>query len=111
MCASQQVEQSLTGVFQSGASQPGSGDQDQVQVGSEIWEQGPHGFTEKPFGSITMNGGPDCPASCNSNLYVRLFMRLHYQHNKRVGIGLARTPHPLEVFGSGQTKLSLQPSP
>jgi hypothetical protein len=28
-----------------------------------------------------------------------------------VGIGLARTPHPLEVFGSGQTKLPLQPSP
>ena len=111
MCASQQVEQSLTGVFQSGAGQPRSGDQDQVQVGSEIWEQDPHGFTEEPFGSITMNGAPYCPSSRNSNLYMRLFMALHYQHNKRVGIGLARTPHPLEVFGSGQTKLSLQPSP
>jgi hypothetical protein len=38
-------------------------------------------------------------------------MHLHYQHNKRVGIGLARTPHPLEVFGAGQTELSLHPLP
>jgi len=101
----------LTGVFQGSGDQPGSSDKDQVQIGSDVWQQSPHCFTQKPFSSVTMNGGPDCPSSRNSNLYAWLIMSLHYQHNKRVGIGLARTPHSLEVFGSGQTKLSLQPSP
>jgi hypothetical protein len=34
---------------------------------------------------------------------------LDYQHNKRVGIGLARTPHPLEIIRPGQTEISLHP--
>jgi len=34
---------------------------------------------------------------------------LYHQHNKRVGIRLARTPHPLEIFRPGQTELSLHP--
>jgi hypothetical protein len=38
-------------------------------------------------------------------------MSLYNQHNKRVGIGLAGTPHPLEVFGAGQTELPLHPYP
>jgi hypothetical protein len=51
---------------------------------------------------------------CRTSLIHRVaspFMRLYYQHNKRVGIGLAGTPHPLEVFGAGQTELSLHPLP
>jgi hypothetical protein len=111
LCASQQVKQSLTGLFQGGGDQPRSGDQNQVQVGSDVWEQGPHRFAEETFCSIAMNSGPYCPPSRNTDFDLRLIMSLNYQHNKRVGIGLARTPHPLEVFGSGQTKLSLHPLP
>ena len=111
MGASEKVEQSLTSVFQGGSNEPGSSDQNEVQIGSDAREQTPHGFAEKAFCSITMNGGSHRLASRDPYFQIWLFIALHYQHNKRVGIGLARTPHPLEVFGSGQTKLSLQPSP
>jgi len=97
--------------FQSCSNQPRSGDQDQIQIGGDAGEQRPHGFAQESFCPVPMNGRPYCPACRDPHFYTRLIMSLHYQHNKRVGIGLARTPHPLEVFGSGQTKLSLQPSP
>ena len=73
---------------------------------------------QEPLGPVPMNGGPYCPSSRHPDLYAglvhriaSLIIRLNYQHNKRVGIGLAGTPHPLEVFGAGQTKLSLHPLP
>jgi len=98
--------------------QPGAGDQDQIQVGGNIWDQGAHGFTQEPLGPVSMNGGPYCPSSRHPDFYAgmvpriaSLIVSLNYQHNKRVGIGLAGTPHPLEVFGPGQTKFSLHPLP
>ena len=99
----------MVGLLQRGGHKPRPGDQDQVQVGGNARDQGPHGFSQKPFGPVSMNGGPYCPSSRNPDFYAWLFVSLHYQHNKRVGIGLAGTPHPLEVFGPGQTKLSLHP--
>ena len=42
-------------------------------------------------------------------MHARMVTLLYNQHSKRVGIGLARTPHPLEIFRPGQTELSLHP--
>ena len=101
MGASHKVKQSLAGIFQGSRDESRSSDQNKVQVGSDVREQTPHGFPEEAFCTITMNSGPHRLARRDPDLYMRLFIGLHYQHNKRVGIGLARTPHPLEVFGSG----------
>ena len=61
-------------------------------------------------GGILANSTRGCRTSLVHGI-ATLIMRLHYQHNKRVGIGLAGTPHPLEVFGAGQTEPSLHPLP
>ncbi len=78
----------------------------------------PHRFAQETLGPVPINGCPHRPPGRHPDFHAglvhriaSLIMSLHYQHNKRVGIGLARTPHPLEVFGAGQTKFSLHPYP
>jgi hypothetical protein len=114
----QKGEQSLAGFFQRCRDKPGAGDQDQIQAGCDAWEEGSHRFPKEAFGAISINRCSHRSTCRHSDLYARLahrvaslIMRLNYQHNKRVGIGLAGTPHPLEVFGAGQTELSLHPNP
>ena len=79
-----------------------------------MWDESAHGFAQKPFGPVPVNSCSHRPSRRHTDPYMRdfsasLVMSLHYQHNKRVGIGLAGTPHPLEIFGVGQTELSLHP--
>src|SRR5215212_7707284 len=101
----------MTGFFQGGRNKSRAGDQDQVESWMDVRDQSPHHFAQETFGTVPINRCSHRSPRGDTDFYTRLVMRLHYQHNKRVGIGLARTPHPLEVFGAGQTEFSLHPYP
>jgi hypothetical protein len=38
-----------------------------------------------------------------------IFPAGNHQHNKRVGIGFSKTPHPLDIVGPGQAKPAFHP--
>ena len=101
--------QGMLRIGQSGRCKRGTGDQDQVRTGGDGWDERAHRFAQKSFRAVPIDSRPHRPARRHPHLHTRLVMRLHYQHNKRVGIGLSITPHPLEVFRSGQTETSLHP--
>jgi len=75
----------------------------------DVWDQSPHHFAQEAFAPVSNDRCANRLACRDSHTHVGLIAFLRNQHNKRVGIGLAITPHPLEVFGSGQTELSLHP--
>ena len=58
------------------------------------------------FCSVAENGIADRPSGGNAEPRERQLARLNNQHNKRVGIRLPKTPHPLKIGCTGQTELS-----
>jgi hypothetical protein len=109
LSALQKAEQGAARILQRGGYKSGTGDQDQIQARGDVWDESPHRFAKETFSSVPINSRSHRSTRCHANFYARLVMSLDNQHNKRVGIGFAGTPHPLEVFRSGQAKLSLHP--
>jgi hypothetical protein len=107
--ALEEGEQSLTGLLEGGVGKAWSGNQDQVEVGGEAGEEAAHGFPQESLCAVAVHGCANRLAGSDAHPQAGLFAFLHHQHNKRVGIRLAGTPHPLEIFGPGQTELSLHP--
>jgi hypothetical protein len=75
------------------------------------WGKSPHCLSQEPLCPVASHGGAGRPPSRNSDSQVALRVLVDNQNDKRVGIGPAGTPHPLEIFRPGQTKLSLHPQP
>lgn len=115
--ALQKVEQGLAGFLQRGGGQPGAGDQDQIRAGSVVLSQSkghvrkksPHRFAQKTLRAIASHSASGGASRRHSNSYAGLRILFDNQNDKRVGIGPAGTPHPLEIFRPGQTELSLHP--
>jgi hypothetical protein len=107
--ALEEVEQSLAGIFEGGVGKAWAGNQDQVVVRGGGGEEAAHCFAQETFCAVAVNGCANRLAGCDSHAQAGLFAFLDNQHNKRVGIRLARAPHPLEIFGPGQTEPSLHP--
>jgi hypothetical protein len=108
----QEGEQSLTDFLQGGGGEVRTGDQEQVQPWGDVWDEWTHRFTQKSLCPVALHCCPDRPACRDPHANARpsaLLAFQHNQHNKRVGIGLTGTPHPLDIFGSGQTEPSLHP--
>ncbi len=108
--AAEDVLQRGTGFLQGGSYKRRAGNQNQIQTGGERIQVGTHRLPQKPLGSIPLHS-PTSRLPCrDTHFHVRASVAgLHHQHNKRVGIRLTSSPHPLEIFRSGQSKLALHP--
>ena len=97
VCAFQQGAQGRASFFEGGSGQGRAGDQEQVGSGCEVWEDALHGGAQESFGAITSHRVTDCSSRRDADAGAGLVAGLGYQHNKRVGIRLSKTPHPLEI--------------
>jgi hypothetical protein len=56
-----------------------------------------HGGPQETFGAVAAHRQSDSFPGGHAHAQVRLVAGLDNQDNKRVGIRLAKTPHPLEI--------------
>lgn len=75
-----------------------AGDQEDVGTRREVRQDALHGGAQETFGAIPADGHSNCLSRGHSYAELGLVIGLGNQHNKRVGIGFSKTPHPLE-FG------------
>lgn len=94
----QEIIEGGTGIFQGGVDHSRTGDQHQVPARSERGKHRPHSLAQQSLGSISLNGVSNRAPGCYSNTDLRRLVRLGNQYNKRVGIGLAVSPHPHELI-------------
>jgi len=96
-------------VFQRGVDHARTGNQHKVPTGGERGEHRTYRFAQQSFGSIPLDSISNCSSCCHAHAQALLFTRLGYQDNKRVGIGRAVSPHPLELIRMGQAIFVLHP--
>ena len=86
-----------TGLFERGRGQRLPGDKQDVGAGRKIRQEALHGSPQETLGSVPLHRLSNGPPGCHSHTQMRLVTVLDNQDNKRVGIRLAKTPHPLEI--------------
>lgn len=71
---------------------------------TDLREQTGNGCSENSFGPVALDCFTDCLAGGDANSDDLLLVFLDKQYNKRVGIGTAMLPHPLEISRLLETK-------
>jgi len=74
-----------------------AGDQEDIGTRCEVRQEALHGGPQETFGAVTPDSHPDGFSRCHAYADFGLVAGLDNQDNKRMGIGLAKTPHPLEI--------------
>ena len=95
--AAEEGQEGSTGLFKCGLGQRLAGNEKNVGTGREIRHEALHGGSQETFGTVTAHRLSDSLSGCHSYTEMRLVTGLENQDNKRVGIRLAKTPHPLEI--------------
>ncbi len=95
--AAQEGGEGGVGRLEGGGNERGAGDQEQVQTRREVRQEALHGGAQESFGAIPSDGPANGLSGGDSDSHVWLVAGLGNQHNKRVGIRLSKTPHPLEI--------------
>jgi hypothetical protein len=62
-----------------------------------LFQKSVHGRPQQAFGPIALDGIPDRQTSADPHTHTNKVRFHNIQYNKRVGIRLAGTPHPLEI--------------
>lgn len=83
--------------FEGGFRQGLAGDQEQVGPASDVRQDALHGGAQKTFGAIASHGGSHSAPGGDSHAHAGRVAGLGNQDDKRVGIRLSKTPHPLEI--------------
>jgi len=92
-----QISQGCAGLQEIRIWQRGTSDQQQVRPADSLPQKFVHRRPQQAFGPIALDGIPDRQASAHSDTHTELVRFHNIQYNKRVGIGFAGTPHPLEI--------------
>jgi hypothetical protein len=74
-----------------------AGDEEDIGTRREVRYEALHGGPQKTFGAVASHSQSDGLPGGHTHAQVGLVTGLDNQDNKRVGIRLAKTPHPLEI--------------
>ena len=74
-----------------------SGDQHDIPTPLELWQHGCHACSNLPFNTVPFDRISQRLSGDDTDFGYFKLIRMYYQHKKRVGIGSAELPHPLEV--------------
>jgi hypothetical protein len=84
-------------LLERGSDQGLAGNQEDIGTRREVRHEALHGGPQEAFGAVASHSQSDSFSGGHAHTQAGLVAELDYQHNKRVGIRLARTPHPLEI--------------
>jgi hypothetical protein len=93
----EQIRQGSTGLVEIRFGQWGTRDQQQIGPVGCLRDKIVHCRSQQALGPVAFNGIPDRQSSAHPHTYACLVRFQYIQYNKRVGIGFARTTHPLEI--------------
>jgi hypothetical protein len=102
----QLLDESLLDLGELGLGQRAAGEQENIPSRLDEREQGVESLPQEAFSPVAGYGSPDgTPGRDGKTGCFQLILRNH-KHNKRVGIRLSYSPHPLEIGRSGQAELA-----